>query len=250
MINSVLVSPEGEEFVCKYFEINEVCKKIIQNLCNNDVEIKKKFFEFKKEYTYFEPYFDFVLFELGYVIKNPFDIEKAEMFANNNDIYMNYNFQCIAIFGKSNDSEIGLCKLNEENMDISMIDGNLMAIKPKNYKKHLFIARFILNHIFIKNQKIYEEYLEETTPCLFYNFEYDRFLISHFSFFSLDKNVKNEKQSQFAVFRNQEYYYTIYAEEKTVTPIQKEFIDKLIVKKIINPYFVAIMPSNEGRKQV
>ena len=249
MLNSIIISPTGEEIICKYSEINEISRRIIENVCYTDRNISEKFLEFSKDYTYFESYFDFLLFELGYKIKNPFNIENATVYAKDDLIYLNHLNQNVDVFCKSNDKEIGLEILTESNMNVSMVDGNLIAIKPPKFKKHNLISRLILNNFFIKDECLFEKYVKEVKDIGFYYFDFINFLMNNFSYFRLEKNVKTEKTKSFAVFKNCDYYYIINGYEDTMTEKQKKFIDEVISKNIIETENVAIMPS-ERRKNL
>jgi hypothetical protein len=249
MIDSYIVFPNGKERKCKYYDIEYLCQKIINDLISTDEQIKNKFEEYKKNYTYFSPYFDFLLFELNYKIKNPFNLENSILYADKKMICLEHNNLKTEIFTKSDDITIGLEKLDVSNLEKSMVDSNLNAIKPQGMKWHLYISRFILNHYFIQDAKLYKEYIEDCLPNMFYQYDYVQFLISRKPFFSLDKNIIDEKQNQFSMFKYSNCIYTIYAYEETLTDLQQEFINTLISKKIIKPNFVAIVPP-ERKKNI
>ena len=60
------ITPQNNYFYMDYDEVNEFCKNICEKVENID-----RFNEFSKDYTYFYPYFDFVMFELDYIFINP-----------------------------------------------------------------------------------------------------------------------------------------------------------------------------------
>lgn len=60
------ITPNNERIMMNYDEVEEFCKE----LCLRE-EYKDDFSKFSKNYTYFKPYFDFVMIRLGYVFVNP-----------------------------------------------------------------------------------------------------------------------------------------------------------------------------------
>lgn len=247
MIDSILISPSGEEIICKYYEINEISKKIIKDLCDKDRTMKEKFDEFSKNYGYFEPFFDFLLCELGYVIKNPFNFENAVFYAKNKKIFLKHLSEDFEIFGLSSDDEIGLEKVNEHNMGISMVDGNLMAIKPKGIKRHEIMSRFILNNYFIKNKQMYEEYIEDSKESIFYYYRYVDFLCSHLPFIRLEKDTKNEKNENLAMFKDCDVSYLVTGFNSTMTEQHKTFLEEMILKNIIPAENIFIHESDKEK---
>ncbi len=67
----ILLSPKNEKIVGDYLEIGRICVDLCQSYCNNSLQCKKEFLIFSREYTFFQPYFDFVLSKLGYIMINP-----------------------------------------------------------------------------------------------------------------------------------------------------------------------------------
>lgn len=65
-MQSGLIDKKGKIINCPYYEIEELCKKITNEFCCESIENQKFFSNFASEYTYFEPYFDFVVGFLGY----------------------------------------------------------------------------------------------------------------------------------------------------------------------------------------
>ena len=60
------ITPENETYLMFYNEVSAFCK----SLCEKEENISR-FNKFSKDYKYFYPYFDFVMFELEYVFINP-----------------------------------------------------------------------------------------------------------------------------------------------------------------------------------
>lgn len=58
-MKSGLITKEGKIINCPYYEIEELCKKIVNEFCFESTENQKNFSDFARDYTYFEPYFDF-----------------------------------------------------------------------------------------------------------------------------------------------------------------------------------------------
>lgn len=70
------ITPENQFIDAEYSNLQEVCKKICEDLRN-----QQEFLKFSKGYTNFSPYFDFVVFHLNYAFIGPF-IEEKVILAN------------------------------------------------------------------------------------------------------------------------------------------------------------------------
>ncbi len=60
------ITPDNQKFFMKNSEVLEFCKKLYFDKKNI-----QGFENFQKDYSYFEPYFDFVMFNLNYIFINP-----------------------------------------------------------------------------------------------------------------------------------------------------------------------------------
>lgn len=246
----ILISPENIETKCKFYELEEKCEEIIQAKIKLDVKLREEFKVFKTKYTYFKPYFDFVLVKLGYKIKNPYELEDAYIYEKDGYIQLFYLNNELELFPPSDDEHIGLYKLTEKNLNLSMVDENLMAIKPKGYG-HNFTSRLILNQLFIHDKNLYQKFLQE---CKISNrnfnfFDFTDFLIYHKPFLRIEKNVKNEKNKQFAVFKNCDCYYEIQGYIDNLSEKQNKFIEQLVIQNVIDNQNLHF-PEKENRRTI
>ncbi len=229
-MDCTLYSPDGKEIKCKYYEIEEKCKEIIENAIIEEPKLEKNFLEFRKKYTYFKPYFDFVLSKLGYTLLNPFDLEDAYLYVLEDCIIIYYKGEEFELFPLSDDEHIGLYQVSEDNLELSMVDENLNGIKPKDYR-HLFTSRLILHNYFINDKDLYIEYLRKRDTFSLY--DYTTFLIYHKPFLRLDKSVKTEKTKNLVVFKDCDIFYQIQGCLENVSEKQDTWMQKIIIKNII-----------------
>lgn len=81
-MNAGLIDSKGKIIECPYYEIENLCKKIIEEYCSLSEENQNNFNDFAKDYTYFSPYFDFAVGVLGYDLVNPFFVQKTILCGN------------------------------------------------------------------------------------------------------------------------------------------------------------------------
>lgn len=151
-----MISPTGEIYEMNYYEVYDFC----QMLCNKKENVDK-FNEFKKDYNYFEAYFDFVMFELDYKMENAiFDREciynyEGELFVYE-DATQKYKFPYMT---KCSDSILRIKKCTKKIED-AMIDPNgysMMGFMKNNERgNHAVTSKTVLNQILIQNKKICE----------------------------------------------------------------------------------------------
>ena len=163
------IDPENGVHRLNYYEVEDFCK----NICLNE-ENKDKFKKFKRDYSYFSPYFDFVMFELNYIFANPlfsrhglFHIGDAlyEYPVNSLDYEKNFAFakemheflSPIPFMTKVSENELDINTANSDNTGDVMIDPNLYAMMSKSGTidgSHGVTAATILNQLMIKSEKI------------------------------------------------------------------------------------------------
>lgn len=170
-MESGLIDKFGNVINCEYYEIEKYCIKIINDFCKESNENKKKFFEFAKDYTYFSPYFDFVIGVLNYSLLNPFFINKNILCGNseNHSYLMKFYSSIIGdyviddynkeIMGFSSDDDLKIKPFNQiTNFYNSFITGDLTELVP-NVKGHRELAKQILNLTMIKDKELCQEIL-------------------------------------------------------------------------------------------
>lgn len=151
-----LISPNGEGITLNYYEVLDFCKV----LCYKK-ENKEKFLKFSKDYTYFLPYFDFVMFELGYKMHNVL-FEDSYLIAKSGELYLLSDLQKnnhIPFMTKCSDEVLNIRK-NTRVLKNSLVDPNGMAMMCKlttsKNGSHTITGNTIMNQLLIQNKIIYK----------------------------------------------------------------------------------------------
>lgn len=226
----ILVSKDNQKIKCKYYELGRVCQEIIQKEMK-DIHAKEKYVAFSQKYTYFTPFFDFVLQELGYKLINAFDVENAIMYAKDSEIHWVHLNQDYTLFSTSDDEHIGLEKINKDNFKFGMLDKDLYCISS-SHTRHEMISRLILHNYFLGDKELFQKYMEERN-INFYFFDHIQFLIKNKSFLRAEVNHKNEKNKYFAVFKNRDVNYEVQGYLENVSPKQDALLKELKEKGIL-----------------
>lgn len=155
-----LISPSNEKTLLNYYEVNEFCKLI----CCKE-ENRESFEIFKRDYNYFEPYFDYVMFELKYKMHNCL-FENDYISCVNNKIYSSNFYSSIPYMVKCSDKSLKIVEIGDEILT-SMIDPNGMQImgycEENDRGSHIMTARTILNQLLIQSQEICKHYYRYKT---------------------------------------------------------------------------------------
>lgn len=183
---AILISPNNEKIECFYWELENICK----NICEKE-ENYQKFMDFQKDYTYFNPYFDFVMFELNYVLGNALCEEglyvihtKDSLFEVKTSMMESFEYQdfyhkdvplydVISRMTKCSDKELTIHTM-KKRLETCMIDPNGMSMMshsgiPSNERgSHMVTCRTVLNQMLIKNQKIVEHYFNSSYDVISY----------------------------------------------------------------------------------
>ena len=172
-VNVKIVSPNNEVFELKYYDILYFCQKETEKYIDASEQNLKEFVDFRKNYSFFLPYFDFVMLKLKYILINPLFYENSYLLSYNDKYYImtlnndysyedlinqkpNFSFDFIA----ANDQNICMDKTNgfiKEHIGFYLDeDGNFY----KNYKteRHLKMGRLILNQKMINSISICTKY--------------------------------------------------------------------------------------------
>lgn len=158
-----------------YYDVEEFCR----NLCYQE-ENKKEFQEFSKDYTYFKPYFDYVMIKKHYIFMNPLFQANNYLKTIGNSFYMvnletsNPTYQ--EIFDKivrckngGNYSFLVACsdtELHIKSADIhdevnTMLDPNgysLTTTRDEKQGNHEITSNTIVNQLLIGNKYLSESY--------------------------------------------------------------------------------------------
>lgn len=161
-----LISPNNEIYKLNYYEVNDFCKIV----CNKE-EYKERFKEFQKDYTYFDAYFDFIMFELGYKMHSCL-FEKDNIFCKNNQLYsenFSRNNYIMPYITKCSDEVLRIKEVSKV-IPNALIDPNGMKMMGKMIEDergtHITTARTILNQLLIRSKKICEHFIIDSVNPL------------------------------------------------------------------------------------
>lgn len=147
-----------------YYEIGNYLKNIVKEYISLKDENKIEFDEFKKDYTFFKPYYDFAIFKLGYQILNPLFNEDTLGYAKDDKFIIEEinNKKHPNIYPKTNDTEIEVKYANPSNIYPCIIDQNGRCFRTNRDKDqiHEQLCEQLLNQIMIYNKTICEDYYE------------------------------------------------------------------------------------------
>lgn len=123
-------------------------------------ENKDQFEKFKKDYTYFKPYFDFVMFKLRYRMYGCL-LDNDIIFCHNDRLSSKRNIRrnvFLPYLSKCSDKELQIKEVEDETPD-AMIDPNGMQMFANDYNNsgsHILTCRTILNQLLIQSEAIFK----------------------------------------------------------------------------------------------
>lgn len=177
-MNIKILKPNGQMEEIKYYDILYFCQRTVEEYISISKENLQKFKDYRELYQFFEPYFDFVMQELKYIIIEPFFYHDTYLLPYNHQYFiMNYNgegYQQLISqipnfsfdFLPVTDMNIGLQhhvrNLKREGFYID-VEGNIF--KNTTMKRHLMMARSLLN----------QQLIHQTNTC----FSYQRYVEKH-----------------------------------------------------------------------
>ena len=171
------LSPDNKLSFMEYDEAYYFCKKI----CEEEIN-KERFLEFKKDYSYFNPYFDFIMFELDYIMINGLYRNRCVTryqnslyeILNSNDLYdYDYtelklndvnNYDKFPLITKCSDKILRIKSLSQ-NLDACIINPNGITMMSSDGTdndrgSHSVTCRTILNQMLLENIQIVDDYLQ------------------------------------------------------------------------------------------
>lgn len=162
--------PNGMIDYMNYYEVESYCKKEISTYLNLYPALIPLYEEFSKDYTYFHPYFDFVVFQMGYIFLNP-------LLTNSKFGILSTETGTIDL-SKTTQSPMYVSKrMNDQNLNIqpvfastdvsSIITNDGIAFAKEKYISHETLLNHIMNQILIQNKEIYLDYINQQ-DCKFY----------------------------------------------------------------------------------
>ena len=222
------IRPDGKVEMLTYPKMFSYCK----DLCEKE-EYKERFEEFKKDYTYFPPYFDFVTFELKYIFVNPLFQTGQYVSCVDGALFKNklssFDYQenissllnrledvdDFSFFTKCSDTELNIQKEEVDQGRDVLIDCNLMGMMSHSGTvggSHSVTANTVLNQLMMLSPEITQQYsyfLENDSI----DFDNDalRFLMEYLGF-----------------MRATDYTKMLLGNEKIYSKEQQEFVQKRI----------------------
>ena len=155
-----IITNKNQEIDIKYYEIEEYCK----NEISNNKENIEDFNNFKKDYNYFNPCFDYIFHNKKYILYDPLLIKNTKLYNENRYYYIiednmqvtNKNFYDFTLM---NDTCVSIIKNPYEIYEGFFIldDGTILT---NNFvERHLRSAKLILNNYLINSLLVYKKYL-------------------------------------------------------------------------------------------
>lgn len=234
------LTPENNLIPLNYYDVLDYCK----NICLSD-EYKDQFSEFSKDYSYFNGYFDFVVFNLGYAIANPL-FNKKKIALPIGDAMYSYDIDSLdyrtlmdkalldldyygklSILTKTSDCELGINKKdglpNDELIDCNLV--GMMSSTGSIFGSHSITGNTILNQLLISDKEICLNYYHYINN---YGIDSDvdalNYLTSNMGFLrtsadsaypliiSSDTSINN-KQKEYIKYCEENGYSTFYVDE-------------------------------------
>lgn len=165
-MNTSLISPNGEIHNMEYYEIGLFAEKMCKQYIEENERNKTEFEKFANNYTYFKPYFDFLLFKLGYKIINPFFKENIVGFSIGNyfvtkGINKEDNIR-LEKYSSVSDYDLQITNYKDTSLKEGFINQNGVGFKVNRTidMGHSKVCELILNQLMIYNKEICEDYLK------------------------------------------------------------------------------------------
>lgn len=170
------ITPNNDFYQMNYGEVEDFCKKI----CLSE-ENREAFLKFKEGYSYFSPYFDFVMINKKYLFFNPLYVGRKFMMFDEKAYYLNdlasFDYlenvnvykeiksrkSLISDFTTVSDIELGIARQDVDSTDECMIDPNLIGMMSRtgvlnDDGSHIVTGSTVLNQLLIKSQKMADDY--------------------------------------------------------------------------------------------
>lgn len=162
------ITPNNQKIYMEYSGVENFCRQLCYQTTNYP-----EFLEFQKQYTYFTPFFDFVMFHLNYIFMNPLLQENTYLKNVSNSLYLvkgeqleieNYdNITEHAIRIKNGKTYSYIVACSDQELNIEYYNGILSdcLVDPSGYSmmskkdeingNHEITGNTILNQLLIYN---------------------------------------------------------------------------------------------------
>ncbi len=168
------ITPENEIISMTCNKVLRYCEKI----CNQE-QYKNSFLEFAKDYHYFSPYFDFVMFELHYIFINPLFNTGTYLGVSNGALYLNklegFDYQknmeslealreedmVIPYITRCSDKDLNIEKQYSDDVKTCMLDSQLngmISSTDVTGTSHGITSNTVLNQLVLENPEIARDY--------------------------------------------------------------------------------------------
>lgn len=160
-MNTGVITKENEFIPIPYYEIGTFAERVCDEYIEKSEANKIKFETFAKDYSFFKPYLDFLLFELGYKIVNPllhynsiWSVENNELLLKSSSDNKHYVPVC--------DKSLEISYINPEDIHTCMIDldGRIYEINRELELHHENVCELVLNQYLIYDKELFEIYQE------------------------------------------------------------------------------------------
>lgn len=156
-----LVTKENEFIPIPYYEIGAYAENICNEYIKQSETNRIKFDTFSKEYSFFKPYLDFLLFELGYKMVNPLLHENSMWCVENGRLLLKYADKD-QYYSPVYDKALGIEYINPENITDCVIDtnGRIYKVCRELGLHHEIIYELIINQYLIYDKELFDIYQE------------------------------------------------------------------------------------------
>lgn len=160
MIESGLITPNGEKIIIPYYEVGSYLRKIIDNYISLNDTNKKLFDDFKKDYKRFDPDIDFCLCVLGYKLYNPFLFDNKIIEGNGN--YLADSDNKNIVYKKSTNLDLKIDNVSSDNLKDCVIDsyGTKFEIDRENSFHHEQLFELLLMQYMKDDKQLYDDYID------------------------------------------------------------------------------------------
>lgn len=167
------ITPENIKFSVPVSDIYSFCEKYCEEYISKSEENKEKFLEFKKRYTYFSPYYDFLICSLKWISYPSLIDETSYVTCSDNDIEKRLrtlslirNFDYEEMYKKNSKYTMMLLNSNDENIGLEneftkvfegFFDEYGTYLSNDVTKFHEVTAMIILNGICASNGEVIKD---------------------------------------------------------------------------------------------
>lgn len=161
LFKTKIITPQNESIDIPYYEIGNFFESIVNHFIETNQINQEIFYEFQKDYHYFNPYLDFAVLYLEYKIQNPFMQEESILIGKNNDLIEVYPNLKIKTYLKATDENYKIQHIGVDSIETSFISpvGIQLRLSREKEINHLEVAKVFLLEKMIYNQELYDDFL-------------------------------------------------------------------------------------------